>query len=185
MKNRTKSLDYWLVDSYLVVHQIGSIVLALVACLFSGAIGYAWCYGYFNEPTQPTHSVVQEYVQLLRIDPQYVYKMEVLNVVDGDTFDVRIDLGFKTLVEHRIRLLGVNCPETSGTTKKQGDRATEATKKWLQDRTNFIIRTKKEKKKQTDSFGRYLGEVYGDYQGRQESLGLYLLANGYATEFME
>ena len=41
----------------------------------------------------------------------YNYKAVVLNVVDGDTIDVEIDLGFKVSTKQRIRLAGIDTPE--------------------------------------------------------------------------
>ena len=41
----------------------------------------------------------------------YYYKVEVLRVVDGDTTDVRIDLGFNVWHKCRVRLVGINAPE--------------------------------------------------------------------------
>lgn len=62
----------------------------------------------------------------------YEYRIhEVLRVVDGDTIDVAVDLGFDVLKKVRIRLSGIDCPETKnmkeyeGTCLKQiGDDAT-------------------------------------------------------------
>lgn len=43
--------------------------------------------------------------------PVYVYRAEVLDVHDGDTFKLRVDLGFRCAVTIQCRLHGVNCPE--------------------------------------------------------------------------
>ena len=42
----------------------------------------------------------------------YIYKAKVLRVVDGDTIDLLIDLGFNAWKKERIRLSGINTPET-------------------------------------------------------------------------
>jgi len=42
----------------------------------------------------------------------YVYKAKLERVIDGDTVDAMIDLGFDTWVHKRIRLLGIDAPET-------------------------------------------------------------------------
>ena len=47
-----------------------------------------------------------------RGERMYQYHAVVNRVVDGDTVDLRIDLGFKVWVEKRCRLLGVDTPET-------------------------------------------------------------------------
>jgi len=53
----------------------------------------------------------------------YLYNAEVKKIVDGDTFDIVIDLGFDTLRKGRVRLYGVNTPESRTTNleeKKNG-----------------------------------------------------------------
>lgn len=42
----------------------------------------------------------------------YEYKCKLIRVLDGDTVDAMIDLGFNTWVKKRIRLYGIDCPET-------------------------------------------------------------------------
>ena len=50
----------------------------------------------------------------------YIYKATVLKVVDGDTFDLLIDLGYHVFIEKRIRLDGVDTPEVRGEEKTEG-----------------------------------------------------------------
>tara|TARA_R110000751_G_scaffold10459_2_gene38258 strand:- start:314 stop:673 length:360 start_codon:yes stop_codon:yes gene_type:complete len=42
----------------------------------------------------------------------YTYKIDVLRVIDGDTIDAKIDLGFDVSVKKRIRFMGINTPES-------------------------------------------------------------------------
>ena len=42
----------------------------------------------------------------------YEYKCELIKVVDGDTIDVLIDVGFSTFRKERVRLYGINAPES-------------------------------------------------------------------------
>ena len=88
----------------------------------------------------------------------YDYKAEVLNVVDGDTIDVRIDCGFRMYRDERLRLMSIDAPEVRRPTKEAGDAATEYAKEKLLGQT-VIIRTVKDGK---DSFGRYLATIYTD-----------------------
>lgn len=67
---------------------------------------------------QDYHGAVQDAAQAngdktLKIKPQrlYTYAAEVIKIVDADTFDLEIDVGFKTKQEHRVRLRGINAPE--------------------------------------------------------------------------
>jgi len=87
----------------------------------------------------------------------YEYRAELLRVVDGDTIDVNVDLGFNITREIRLRLLGVDTHETYGVShdSKEYQRGIEETKfvaEWLPD--EFIIRTEKKGK-----YGRYLAEI--------------------------
>jgi len=64
----------------------------------------------------------------------YQYKAEVRRVVDGDTFDILIDLGFDTYRHGRVRLYGINTPESRTKNleeKKMGLAAKEFTDQWI------------------------------------------------------
>lgn len=85
----------------------------------------------------------------------YHYKAEITRVIDGDTYECEIDLGFNVLTQQRVRLLGIDTPETRGETKEAGLRA----KAFVQELLSVYgyqvqIRTHKE-----DSFGRWLSSV--------------------------
>ena len=85
----------------------------------------------------------------------YEYKCELIKVVDGDTIDVSVDLGFKVwLRKERVRLLGINTPESRTRNlaeKKMGLASKERLKELLPKRV--IIRTSKDGK---GKFGRIL-----------------------------
>jgi micrococcal nuclease len=104
----------------------------------------------------------------------YEYDAKVINVVDGDTVDCVISLGFYLTAAHRLRLLGVNCPEVHGETKAAGLKAAEYTRATLLGQT-VRIRTAK-----SDSFGRWLCQVYlGDLDFNRS-----LVDRGLAVPFM-
>ena len=90
----------------------------------------------------------------------FEYKCKVTKVVDGDTVDVDIDLGFGVwLRDQRVRLYGIDTPEsrTSDPFEKQyGKAATEFLKKWL-DGGDITIKTHKDGR---GKFGRILGELW-------------------------
>ena len=90
----------------------------------------------------------------------YRYKVEVTRVVDGDTVDVNIDLGFKiTMMKQRVRLMGIDTPE-SRTRDKEEKRFGLLSKQFVKDHypvgSTAILRTHKDK---TGKFGRILGEL--------------------------
>ena len=86
----------------------------------------------------------------------YEYRCTLRRVIDGDTIDVDIDLGFKVwLQKERVRLYGINTPEsrTRNLAEKKLGLASKARLKELLPKT-FIVRTEKDGK---GKFGRILG----------------------------
>jgi micrococcal nuclease len=86
----------------------------------------------------------------------YEYNATVINVVDGDTIDCVVSLGFYLTATHRLRLLGVNCPEVHGATRAAGLMAAGYT------RTTLLGRTVRIRTARADDFGRWLAQVYLD-----------------------
>ena len=117
----------------------------------------------------------------------FAYRVTLLRVVDGDTLDVDIDLGFSMkLAGQRLRLLRVNTPERKGKTKTAGDAAWRFAKEWLGSHGNIMIRSRKAEPGHAveDSFGRILAEVFGDNEhGEQACLNSALLDSGHAVPF--
>ena len=108
----------------------------------------------------------------------YVRNARVTRVVDGDTLEVEIDLGFHTWVKKRIRVLGVDTPEIKGETRDAGIAAAKATRGWVASACGDIqIRTHLDK---VDSFGRILAEIWSG----KESLGRYLIEAGHAVAYL-
>jgi micrococcal nuclease len=108
---------------------------------------------------------------------------EVKNVVDGDTIDVVIDLGFDILFASRVRLAGIDTPESRTTDKAEkalGIEAKEYLKKQLKDAKSVVIRT--EKMDSSEKYGRILGWVY--VNGDSESLNNRMINDGYAWGYL-
>jgi len=108
---------------------------------------------------------------------------EVKNVVDGDTIDVIIDLGFDILFSSRVRLAGIDTPESRTTDKAEkalGIEAKEYLKKCLKDAKSVVIRT--EKMDSSEKYGRILGWVY--VNGESESLNNKMINDGYAWGYL-
>ena len=89
----------------------------------------------------------------------YKYKVKKINkVIDGDTVDLDIDLGFGVTLSHRVRLKDINAAETRTLNveeKEKGFVAKEWLKKELSREGEWIIETTKE-----DKYGRILGTLY-------------------------
>ena len=108
---------------------------------------------------------------------------EVKNVVDGDTIDVVIDLGFDILFASRVRLAGIDTPESRTTDKAEkalGLEAKEYLKKQLKDVKSVVIRT--EKMNSSEKYGRILGWVY--INGESESVNNKMINDGYAWGYL-
>jgi micrococcal nuclease len=111
----------------------------------------------------------------------YVRKVE--NIVDGDTIDVLIDLGFDILFQSRVRLAGIDTPESRTKDLKEkalGLESKEYLKKALKDAKSVVIKT--EKMDSSEKYGRILGWVYVD--GNTVSLNDMMINDGYAWGYM-
>ena len=111
----------------------------------------------------------------------YVRKVE--NVVDGDTIDVLIDLGFDILFASRVRLAGIDTPESRTKDLKEkalGLESKEYLKKALKDAKSVVIKT--EKMDSSEKYGRILGWVYVD--GNTVSLNDMMINDGYAWGYL-
>tara|TARA_R110002153_G_scaffold101607_1_gene237839 strand:+ start:296 stop:715 length:420 start_codon:yes stop_codon:yes gene_type:complete len=89
----------------------------------------------------------------------YEYNCEVKRVVDGDTVDVVIDLGFDIHYSSRVRLYGIDTPESRTRNKDEKVRGIMS-KEYLIDalsKGQVVIKTYRDKK---GKFGRVLGEMY-------------------------
>ena len=96
----------------------------------------------------------------------YEYRCKITRVVDGDTVDVDIDLGFGVwLHKERVRIYGIDTPESRTRDleeKKYGLAAKEFVKEFVRDKggSNIVLRTQKYDAK--GKFGRILGDIIVD-----------------------
>jgi micrococcal nuclease len=108
---------------------------------------------------------------------------EVKKVIDGDTIDVVIDLGFSILFESRVRLAGIDTPESRTADKHEKALGLEA-KKFLADKIkdakNIVIKT--EKLDSSEKYGRILGWLYLD--GNGNSVNHEMIEKGYAWGYL-
>ncbi len=115
-------------------------------------------------------------------DP-YIYRIrEIHKVVDGDTIDADIDLGFDISLTKRIRLAGVDTPESRTTDAKEkalGLEVKEWLKKRLEGATDILIKT--ELPDSTEKYGRIIGHLY--INGEETSLNNQMITEGYAWEY--
>ena len=117
----------------------------------------------------------------------YNFRVTKINrVVDGDTIDVTIDLGFDLYKKERVRVAGVDTPEKRTRDKEEKELGIDATN-WLKDKLNetikgdeeLVIRT--ELKGGVGKYGRLLGWLYvGD---SDISLNEQMITEGYAWAY--
>lgn len=111
----------------------------------------------------------------------YEYHARIVRVVDGDTFDAEVDLGFGVTFKERFRLARVNTPETYGVPKdseeyKAGMLAKERFEMLVSSYPSCTIKTEKDKK---GKYGRYIAEVFFD-QNNPFNLSDHLVEEGLA-----
>lgn len=117
---------------------------------------------------------------------RFWYGATVLNVVDGDTIDLMIDLGFNIHHKIRVRLYGVNTPESRTkdlSEKELGLKAKSFTKDWLSNHKWVYINTIPDK---NDKYGRILARIYSseDIENPQTAcLNKDIIQSGYAREY--
>ena len=114
----------------------------------------------------------------------YEYHVKkVTNVVDGDTIDVDIDLGFSVSFSQRLRLAGIDTPESRTTDKIEkalGLESKDYLKTKLKDAKEVVVKT--EKPDSSEKYGRILGWVYVD--GSTKSINEMMIEDGYAWGYL-
>jgi micrococcal nuclease len=115
-------------------------------------------------------------------DP-YIYRIRLVHkVVDGDTIDADIDLGFDISLTKRIRLAGIDTPESRTADpyeKKLGLQAKEWLKHKLENAKDIIIKT--ELPDSTEKYGRIIGHLY--INGEEVSVNNQMIAEGHAWNY--
>jgi len=124
----------------------------------------------------------------------YEYKFKFNRVIDGDTVDGTIDLGFGIQAKKRIRLVGINAPETRTRDQEEKKKGKEAKKRLAvllrhgqKQAEGLVITTSLDK---TGKFGRVLGDIkykyaedpYGPWVG-WKSINEQLVEEGLATPY--
>jgi len=108
----------------------------------------------------------------------FKYKSICIKVIDGDTIDAFVDLGFNVWIEKRIRLFGIDTPETRTKDlleKQKGIAAKDFLKEALKNNNyEFILVSHG-----VGKYGRCLGELFVD----DISINQLLLKEGHATKY--
>lgn len=108
----------------------------------------------------------------------YEYRGIISRVIDGDTLDMFIDLGFSIHTKQRIRLSRIDSPEQR---TEEGQRATEFVRQFqgcnCTLKTEKLVRTPTRERK--CRYGRYLGDVFVEFQGIRTNLNDLIVSRGY------
>ena len=111
----------------------------------------------------------------------YTYFVKSIDrIVDGDTIDISIDLGFDLTKKERVRLAGIDTPEKRTKNQKEkemGYQATEFLEMHLMEATKLTVRTEKDGK-----FGRMLGWLYKTDEDTT-SINQIMIDKGYAWAY--
>ena len=111
----------------------------------------------------------------------WTYRAKVIRVIDGDTVDVDIDLGFGIWQKNeRVRIMGIDTPESRTRNKEEKVRGL-LSKVYLKDAIKKAkkLTIKTHKGSETGKFGRILGEIFAD----GINLNLKMCTEGYAVQY--
>jgi len=111
----------------------------------------------------------------------YSYKAQIIGVIDGDTIDIEIDLGFDVSIYQRVRVYNVDTPETRTRNLLEKEAGIKVKKKLIELLLGgeVLVKTIKEKGK----FGRYIADIYVENDETITSISDFLLVNKYAKKF--
>ena len=124
---------------------------------------------------------------------EFIYKVSSLEkVVDGDTIDVTLDLGFDVCTRQRVRLLGIDTPESrtsDAEEKKYGLLSKQKLKEWClkaveSENDDIDIELRCPERDSRGKFGRILAEVWVSEDGQWTNVNKWMCENGYAVPYV-
>ena len=119
---------------------------------------------------------------------QNEYDVKVLKVVDGDTVDVDINLGFGVVLsDERVRIMGIDTPESRTSDRVEdlfGEAAKARLKELMESDAKLITTEDKKGEDMKGKFGRILGDFYVErYEGKRERVTDVLIEEGHAVAY--
>lgn len=116
------------------------------------------------------------------------YKAKVLKIVDGDTVDVDIDLGFGiVLTDERVRIMGIDTPESRTKDKVEkvfGLASKDRLKELLDKETILVTYDDRNGEDMKGKFGRILGDfIVEEWEGEQRLVTEVLIEEGHAVKY--
>lgn len=126
--------------------------------------------------TRRPHEFVTFPAALAGLAPYGPYRAVVRHVVDGDTLDVLLDLGFNSYTYETLRIRGIDAPERH---TPQGREAQAYVREMLPPGAPVVVQTHKDRQ----TFGRYVADVsYVGWGGQLVDLATDLVVRGFAVE---
>jgi len=123
---------------------------------------------------------------------EFIYRVSSLEkIVDGDTIDVSIDLGFDVCTKQRVRLLGIDTPESRTRDldeKKFGLLSKKKLREWClkavaSEKDDIEIELRCPEKDSRGKFGRILAEVWVCEDGQWTNVNRWMCENHYAVPY--
>tara|TARA_R110000824_G_scaffold78582_1_gene198279 strand:+ start:689 stop:1042 length:354 start_codon:yes stop_codon:yes gene_type:complete len=110
----------------------------------------------------------------------FTYDCEITYIVDGDTCDVKIDLGFDVFYKTRVRLMGINAPESRTRDKEEKYRGLQAKSRFTE-----LVREKNVRliSHEKGKYGRVLGEILIERGSEWVNVNKQLVQEGHAVEY--
>lgn len=108
----------------------------------------------------------------------YHYAATIERVIDGDTVDLSIDLGFSVWIRQRVRLAGIDAPERY----TDAGRAAKAYLAALLPE-GLKVQTQTMKAESTEKYGRYLADVLIGVGGQERSVATIMVCAGHAEPY--
>ena len=126
-----------------------------------------------------------------KTDCDVKYRCTLDRVIDGDTIDVCIDLGFDVMTRKRCRLLGIGTPESRTTDKEEkgyGHQSKKKLREWClkaieSDKDDIHLELRCKKGKTSDKYGRVLAEVWVIDGETETNINEWLCDNHYAVPY--
>ncbi len=104
----------------------------------------------------------------------YTYHATVFRIVDGDTIEMEIDLGFRIILRSNVRMANINAPELS---TPEGPAARLFLAQYVPVKTQGVLTSHS-----LDKYGRVLGDFLPD--GSQQTVSQVMVSSGHAVPYM-
>jgi micrococcal nuclease len=118
---------------------------------------------------------------------QNEYDVKVIKVVDGDTVDVDINLGFGVwLHDERVRIMGIDTPESRTSDRVEdlfGEAAKARLKELMHEGGKLITTEDKDGEDMKGKFGRILGDFYVEHNGEKQRVTDILIEEGHCVPY--